>query len=88
MEYARNIKNFTKEDIVSLSEGDNQNLIYDISQMDPRVFFPLIKGIQKYSQNHITSLTFTLDHYYNYCWMEYPNLKPNLRRKANNQSKT
>lgn len=75
MDYSRTNKLFTKEELASLSKGDSQNLVYDISQMDPRDFFPLIRSIQRYGQKHIFSLTFTLDHYYDYCWIEYPNLK-------------
>lgn len=75
MDYARTNKLFSKEELAALSKGDSQNLIYDISQMDPRDFFPLIRSIQRYGHNHIFSLTFTLDHYYDYCWIEYPNIK-------------
>ena len=42
MDYSRTNKLFTKEELASLSKGDSQNLVYDISQMDPRDFFPLI----------------------------------------------
>ena len=77
----RSPRQFTKEDLLSFSQGDSQNLVYDISRLNPRDFLPLIQGVERYGHNHLFSLTFTLDYYYEYCWIEYPNLKTNTIKK-------
>ncbi|OHT13254.1 hypothetical protein TRFO_16709 [Tritrichomonas foetus] len=81
MEISRNTRQFTKEDLAGLSLGDSQNLVYDISRLNPRDFIPIVQAIERYGKNHIFSLTFTLDYYYEYCWSEYPNLKSKGIRK-------
>jgi hypothetical protein len=65
----------SRKRLSSLSRGDDQDLVFDISRIEPRDFLPLITAIAHYSKNQIFSLTFTLDLYYEYCKNEYQWMK-------------
>ena len=81
MKAARNQRELSKEQLVKLSQGDGQNLIYDLSRMKPRDFIPIMKALKNYAKSHIFNLTFALDYYYQYCQAEYPFLKKSTKAK-------
>ena len=81
MKAVRNQRDLSKEQLVKLSQGDGQNLIYDLSRMKPRDFIPIMKALKNYAKSHIFNLTFALDYYYQYCQAEYPFLKKSTKAK-------
>jgi hypothetical protein len=64
------------EALSSFSQDNYQNLGFDLSLLSPGDFSNVVKGIETYAKSQISSLTFSLDLFHEYCPDAYPVHKP------------
>lgn len=71
----------------ALSDSKLKDLVYDFSRINNKFFSPIITAIKKYGLQHLTSLSFSLDMYYQSYKSEFPTVRPDKARVVIRSSK-
>lgn len=71
----------------ALSDSKLKDIVYDFSRINNKFFYQIIEGIKKYGLQHLTSLSFSLDMYYQSYKSEFPTVRPEKARVVIRSSK-
>lgn len=70
-----------------LSDSKLKDLVYDFSRINNKFFPPIIAAIKQYGIQHLSSLSFSLDMYYQSYKSEFPTVRPDKARVVIRSSK-
>lgn len=71
----------------ALSDSALKDQVYDFSRINSNFFQPILTAIKKYGIQHLTSLSFSLDMYYQSYKSEFPTVRPDIARVVIRSSK-